>query len=281
MKFPDFIGIGVQKSGTSWLYRQLLLHPQVFIPPHRKEIHYFDTYFKRGVKWYKNFFQQADSESVCGEITPDYIYFEEVAERVYSTCPKAKFILILRNPVERAHSHYCMIFQSGEGQKFRDFDDFMTNHPHGFARGMYASQIKRWLKFFDLSQFLILVSENMSHDDDNLERTFESISNFLNIDSTLFNYNQAWKRVGQRRAPPKFALIGSLAQKLRLLLRALNMDFIAHALKKIGITRQILGESNSSIPPLSNRERNKWMARYRSEIAELEELLGRSFDDWY
>lgn len=280
MTLPDFIGIGVQKGGTSWLHKQLVVHPQVFIPPHRKEIHFFDVYFDRDVAWYRKFFNDAKSNQVKGEITPSYIYDAMTCDRLHEICPHAKLIVMLRHPVERAYSHYCMTFQSGEGQKYKSFDDFMTHHPHGFKRGLYGEQLLRWFDRFDRSNFLILLSEETSNSDEALEKTFDQISDFLNIDPSLFDRELAQQRVGQARPAPRFTMLAKLAQKTRLLLRDLNMDFVASTLKKIGITRALLGQGNVAIPPLNDDERAKWLSAYQKDIQQLEKLLDRSFQHW-
>lgn len=280
MSLPDFIGIGVQKGGTSWLHKQLVAHPQIFIPPHRKEIHFFDIYFDRGVSWYKFFFNEAKSDQIKGEITPSYIYDDLTCDRVYELCPHEKFIVMLRHPVERAYSHYRMTFQSGEGQKYDSFDDFMTRHPHGFKRGLYGEQLSRWFDRFDQSKFLILLSEETSNSDEALEKTFDQISGFLDIDASLFDRELARQRVGQARPAPRSSVLAKVAQDTRLLLRDLNMDFVASAFKKIGVTRALLGKRNVAIPPLNEDDRTKWLLAYRDDIQQLEKLLGRSFQHW-
>lgn len=273
---PNFICIGVQKGGTSWLHRQFTAHPEIFVPDARKEIQFFTEYYDRGVTWYEKWFEGAGDAKAIGEVTPDYIYFEEVAGRMHNYDPTLKLIIMLRNPVERAYSHYRMVFQSGQGQKYKDFDDFMTRHPHAFKRGLYAKQIEHWFQYFKPEQFLFLTSEGVFGQGAGVEHAFTEIGKFLNINPDLFDRNLAQKPVGKARPAPRFPALVTLAQKIRLLLRDWDMDYLARALKKIGVTRQIFGASNVLIPPLTDDVRQKWMALYKDDIRALEKMFKTS-----
>lgn len=277
MTKPNFIGIGVQKGGTSWLHKQFVAHPEIYVPTDRKEIHFFDIYFDRGVEWYLKFFKGATHKAI-GEITPSYIYDEATAKRLHESFPDAKLLVMLRHPVERAYSHYRMTFQSGEGQKYKDFDDFMARHPHTFERGLYAKQIKRWFDFFPKEQFLFLVSEDIFKGDH--ETGFQQVGQFLDVDPALFDRDLATTPVGKARPAPRFPVVANIAQKARLLLRDLNLDFVASFLKKVGLTRTILGSREQAIPPLTDEVKAKWLAEYQSDIQSLEKLLDRSFSSW-
>jgi len=280
MTLPDFLGIGVQKGGTSWLHHQLVHHPQVFIPETRKEIHFFDWYFERGLNWYQKWFPdtQHDYKSI-GEITPRYVYDDISRQNIKNTLPDTKFILILRNPVRRAYSHYQMTFQSGEGFNYKNFDEFMEKHDHGFKRGLYGAQLQKWFKDFNPDQFLILISEELSNTPTNLETTYQKLSAFLNIDNDKFNRNIANTRIGKARSIPRFVWLTKIIDKTRQKLKDWDMDYIAYGLKKLGITRALFA-SNKKVPPLTDAHYQKWIAAYQDDIKLLENLLNREFTDW-
>jgi hypothetical protein len=280
MTLPNFIGIGVQKGGTSWLHKQLLNHPEVFVPETRKEIHFFDWYYDRGLNWYKKWFpENTNAYKAIGEITPSYIYDEYSLKRIKQTLPNERFIVILRHPVKRAFSHYQMTFQSSEGFQYRDFDHFMESHKHGFKRGLYAKQLKKWFLEFDQDKFLILFSEELSNTEENLQNTFDKLGDFLNIDSNLFDTDLAQSRVGKARTMPRFPIIFKIAQKIRQKLKDWDMDHIAYKLKTIGITREIFS-SKKPLPELTSEQNDRWLKAYTEDIEELEKLLGRSFSNW-
>jgi len=145
MSVPNFLGIGVQRGGTTWLYEKLKQHSQVCFPKHRKEVHYFDRYYERGKSWYKDIFKHCKG-NCKGEITPDYFHEDECPERIYRLIPDVKIILVLRNPIDRAYSHFKKEIRdySYEGS----FADFMSDKQGPVERGLYYKQIKRYLQYF-------------------------------------------------------------------------------------------------------------------------------------
>src|SRR4051812_23905676 len=113
---PNFLVIGVEKGGTTWLHAQLKKHPQIFLPD-TKEIHFFNKYssnlierdyFKLGIGWYLDFFKPYNGQRAIGEVTPMYICDSEAPLRIQKTLLSVRLIAILRNPVDRAYSHYWM-----------------------------------------------------------------------------------------------------------------------------------------------------------------------------
>src|SRR5262245_3882775 len=112
---PNFIIIGTQKGGTSSLYRYLMQHPLIK-PSFMKDVHYFDLHFAEGDNWYRARFplslykyylkQVKKQEIITGEASPYYLPHPHVPKRAAALVPQAKLIILLRNPVERAYSHY-------------------------------------------------------------------------------------------------------------------------------------------------------------------------------
>jgi len=113
---PDFIIIGVQKGGTTSLYKYLVQQKSV-MPAFRKEVHFFDDpNFEKGIGWYraqlpssayKDYQQFIHKEkTIAGEGSPYYIFHPQVPRRIYEMIPAVKLIAMLRNPIDRAYSHY-------------------------------------------------------------------------------------------------------------------------------------------------------------------------------
>lgn len=187
---PDFLIIGAQRGGTTSLYRYLCAHPAV-APAFTKEIHFFDYNFERGVGWYRahfpTYFDKGRGKfSVTGEASPYYLFFPLAASRAAAIVPQAKLIVLLRNPVERAFSHYYHEVRlgleplsaeaafaaeearlAGECEKIlSDPRYYSFNHQNYsyLARGRYAEQLERWFRYFSRQQFLILASEEFYRD---------------------------------------------------------------------------------------------------------------------
>src|SRR4051794_13012479 len=109
MSLPNFLVVGAQRSGTTIFHQILLTHSEIYVPSRRKEIHFFDRYFDRGLNWYKSYFPPENAAarySAIGEVTPDYLAIPEVPARIHATLPNCRLIFILRNPIERAYSWY-------------------------------------------------------------------------------------------------------------------------------------------------------------------------------
>jgi hypothetical protein len=187
---PDFIIIGSQKCGTTFLYDELAKHPSV-APAITKEIHFFDFNYERGVNWYRACFaqmrRQEDSQHrITGEASPYYIFHPLVARRIAAVAPQAKLIALLRNPVSRAYSHYQhevrlgferLSFDQaldreqtrlrGEAERMQadpSYQSFTHAHYGYLTRGIYVDQLKRWRALFPERQLLILRSEDLYRD---------------------------------------------------------------------------------------------------------------------
>ena len=189
---PDFLIIGTQKGGTTSLYSYLSYHPRVR-EAYSKEVHYFDNQYKNGQSWYRANFPYHTRKLVTGESSPYYLYHPHVPERVYKAVPKCKPIVLLRNPVERAYSHYNMgnrvvsgpreSFEEAislEESRIREDWNKMVDNPSlslpnvqdysYLDRGNYLEQILRWEKYFPREQFLILPSEQFFQDPQEVTR---------------------------------------------------------------------------------------------------------------
>jgi hypothetical protein len=187
-KSPDFLIVGVMKGGTTSLFRYLSKHPQV-LPPFRKEIKYFDCNYFKGKAWYRAHFplkkKFTSGSKLTGEATPYYIFHPEAPQRIASAVPKAKIIILLRNPIERAYSHYQHMVRVG--REPLSFEEAIAAEPERLAdeaekisadpryptykhlqysyvgRGEYLAQVKRWRELFAKEQVLVLKSENLYH----------------------------------------------------------------------------------------------------------------------
>ena len=188
---PDFLVIGVAKGGTSSLYEYMIRHPQV-MEPMGKELGFFSNKFSNGTAWYKSNFPTKFTKNslekkfqtknvLTGEASPFYIYHPLAPRRISKMLPNVKLIAILRNPIDRAYSHYQMNLRWNlEDLSFEEAIDaeddrikgekekVIANEDHPIktlvaysylSRGTYADQLEEWFKYFSKEQFLILSSE--------------------------------------------------------------------------------------------------------------------------
>jgi Sulfotransferase domain len=182
---PDAMIVGAMKSGTSSLHYYLTQHPQV-IAPLRKEVHYFDLNFRRGESWYRANFGREGQAGVNIDSSPYYLFHPRVPQRAHALVPDAKLVVLLRDPVRRAYSHYW--HQRNKGRESLSFEDAIAAEPdrigrahellargeiersdaHQYysylARGRYAEQLARWLQFYPRGQLLVLRFEDLARD---------------------------------------------------------------------------------------------------------------------
>ncbi|MCB0619037.1 MAG: sulfotransferase domain-containing protein [Saprospiraceae bacterium] len=214
-KLPDFIIIGVQKSGTSSLYRYLEGHPGLKMS-WRKQLHFFDQFYRKGIRWYRACFPliATNRSTKTGEATPYYILHPHAAERMARHLPDIRLIVMLRNPIDRAYSHFQMKKDQGwetaatfeeamdlEEDRLRPELDKMLSNPHYYSkqyrnfsyltRGHYAEQLERWFNHFRREQLLIINSDRFFADPMAvLRETYEFLGLADHVPDNLKVYNQ-------------------------------------------------------------------------------------------
>jgi len=192
---PDFIILGTQRGGTTSLYRWLATHPEV-APALRKEVHYFDGHYDRGIRWYRAHFPIRRRGRLTGESCP-YLLFHPLApaRAAGDLPPSTRFIVLLREPTQRAISHYWLWqqrqrqwetesleraieleperlaaqndrFQSGE----RSFEHIAFSY---LARGDYAEQLERWFDAVGRDRILVIESEQLFSDPATAQRVLD------------------------------------------------------------------------------------------------------------
>jgi hypothetical protein len=182
---PDAVILGAQKSGTSSLHNYLVQHPGV-IEPLRKEVHYFDIGYQRGEAWYRAHFGPLGAPGLNLDSSPYYLFHPAVPQRLHDLLPQAKLIVLLRDPVRRAYSHYW--HERDKGRETLAFEDAIAAEPERLgdshqqlaagtlqrshahqhfsylARGRYAEQLERWFELFPREQFLVLRFEDLARE---------------------------------------------------------------------------------------------------------------------
>lgn len=170
MRKPNFLGIGAMKAATTWVWQQLADHPEVeLLPP--KEYHYFDNLLSSPEDYLQRF-NLANPKMMTGEITPSYLTVPHAPLLAASICPEVKVLVILRNPVDRAYSHWKVsLWVEGKipwGTSF--LKAFKYGYPWGAywhtisERGLYYKYLKRWYKSFPEKQIKVLWYDDLESD---------------------------------------------------------------------------------------------------------------------
>jgi hypothetical protein len=248
----------------------------------QKELNFFNDFYHYGIDWYAARFSSAGAGTkykAIGEITPTYIADVDVPARIHAHIPAVRFIVILRNPVDRAHSEYT--------KRLRDFnfkgtfDDFVGRSEGVLARGCYARQLQRYFRFFSPDQFLILVFEEALS---RPQTALQKIANFLGIPPDGFDVNQMEKKINPSYLPRMPWLYSSYVKTSQYLTRR-NCGVVLTVAKKFGLLnagRHIVrwGGSRAELPTMDEQTRKRLAQYYLPEIRALEKLIGRDLSLW-
>lgn len=213
---PDFLIIGAMKAGTTSLFNYLCQHPRIIgsVP---KEIFYLCSHPERGERWYRRHFPRITTlqrkQALCGEASPTYLTSPQAAIEAARQIPNAKLIVLLREPAERAVSHYFHRFRAGREHKTVDqvfsasmVERMASGNPQGetenqiYQRGNYAAGLKDWLDHFSRKQIHIIESEAMFHHPQN---TVNEVCKFLEIEPIHLPQAEAFNVAGGFKSRPQ------------------------------------------------------------------------------
>lgn len=216
---PDFLIIGGQRCGTTSLHRYLAEHPQVRAAT-GKEIQFFSIHYGRGERWYRGHFPAPMAGRLSFEASPYYLFHPRAAERAAATLPYGRFIALLRDPVERAYSHYLQTRSYGAepltfaeaiaaehdrlawalraGPDSRAAHTVLRRYSYA-ARGRYAEQLERWFRHVPRERIMVVRSEDFYADP---ASTYAELLEFLDLEPFLPpRFAQHTRRV-ERGGPP-------------------------------------------------------------------------------
>lgn len=274
---PNLLIVGAQKSGTTSLHRLLESHREVYLPRRYQEIHYFDLEenFRRGPQWYESLFEGWSGEPYCAQTSPLYMYEAPVAERIEALLGQPRFLFILRNPVERAYSHYWHEVRFGyeplsfeealdrEQERIaRSFED--RRHYSYVDRGRYAAQVERFYRRFGKQRCLVLLQDELKASADAVRSRLAAflglpVEGFAGEGRGGFHFNRA--------GVPRSRWLQRLRRHLR------RWTPLALAIDRINLRRD-------GYPPMDPATRQRLEAELGPEIQALEELTGLDLSGW-
>jgi len=288
MKKPDFIIIGAQKAGTSWLWHMLDQHPDTDLPE-QKEIHYFGSVelHRQGKEWYFEHFRNVNPEKLTGEASTTYLYdyvpyfqnqssqieFDEslasLPELILEEMPDVKIIISLRDPVKRAISAYHHWIQHDRSMglpPFRGLIKTATEEPKTriVEYGYYAKYIKHWKNYVDSERIFVTIFEEdvLINPGKNLSQIFR----FLNIDPD-FQPAKADKKVNKSWSWTRIVA----SYYTQFYPRLITTSFVGRLCDKY----DVLGNY-----AITENDIEFLRSKYLPEKAQLEELLSRKLDCW-
>jgi len=297
--FPNFLLIGAQKSGTTFLQKCLTEHPEVLMPPGETRIFENPEYLETNpYQFFEELFGGVPEKKAVGIKRPAYLAKPECPQRIRKHIPHAKLVAILRNPVERAVSAYFHYMKCGfipirsleEGMTKLIRGDYRRSYPKSpeiIGYGQYHRHLARYLTSFDRDQMLILFFESLRA---NPLESIKKVYRFLGVDD---GYAPQSLRLMELRNPGVYSLT-----RLRLITlgnpflysyaqdktkRFRQSKLFARAVNK-AVTwideRLVSPLSNKSNPGLSSSLERCLYKLYEEDIQRLEDLLGTNLANW-
>lgn len=294
MSLPNYMFIGAAKSATTTFFDILKKHEDIFVPKF-KEPHFFniDENYLKGLDWYKKtYFKDINNESIIIDFTPTYLYYKLCAERIFDSLgPNVKFVIILRNPVDRAYSHYNHSKRDGHEvssfedaikleneriEKFRDKNDFLSELRCSYiSQGLYFEMISAYLKYFDLNNFYIINFE--SEVVQNLDQTLLKLSKFLKLDLSNLDYEIHSNKSGK----PKYKLLQNIITNNNLFRKILKVIVPQKQRQIIRNKIKNFNKEDFVYLQLSEEKRRQLFEKYfRKDIMKLENLIGKKMN-WH
>ncbi|MEL6802588.1 MAG: sulfotransferase [Bacteroidota bacterium] len=268
----NFIGVGAQRTASSWLYSCLYEHPDICAP--QKEIHFFSRprYKEQGIEWYKNIFEsRCTSGQVCGEFSTSYLVHELAAERISHHIPDTKILIILRNPVDRAFSQYLLHGKVGWLDPTQTtFKDFMETEPSAEMQSRYALQLQRFYDRFPRECIHVMLYEDIETDP---ERVLLDVFTFLGVDPDFTpSFTHRVVNSGNR---PKRLWVSQLMQQVSHFLYSTGFDRVVFAVKKSGLPALIRrGNSAGKAPDPSIEYYESLKESFAEDVSKAGEITG-------
>lgn len=272
MNWPNFFVVGAHKAGTTSLYVHLKPHPEVFLPS-LKEPRYFTPEVRGsvGLEEYRALYEGADGYKAIGDVTPFYLPSEGAPGRIREASPDAKIVIMLRDPVERAFSHYLYARQIGE-EPAGSFRDALRRYQDRQAKewylsreyiehGLYWAQVRRYLETFGSDQVLVLMFADLVKNPNDL---MSRIARHIGVDPEFF----AGADVSEARNPYQMPKFGGIRALQRWGVTRLFPRSVVLALRPLFFDQKK--------PALDEESRRYLQDLYAPDVSGLEELLGRN-----
>jgi len=266
---PNFLFIGPDKSGSTWLYRALREHRQAYLP-RAKEIFFFDRFYDRGWSWYESFFKGASEDrNVLGEISHDYLFSPIACERIARELPSVKLMVCLRNPEQRAFSSYLYMIKQGRVNS--DFDTALKEVKELVEHGRYAKYLGSYLEAFGRDRIHISIFDDLVADP---QRFFDNVCDFLEIDRMPLP--SELKGSVLPAAQPRYLFWARLMRNIGWYVRRMGMPGVVGWIKELTLVDRILYKTyhSNDKPEMSSAARTYLHKVFSPEVQQLDTLLG-------
>lgn len=292
---PNFMCIGAVKSATTSLFEILKQHPLITLSSF-KEPHFFDNSknYQKGKQWYlRSYFSNIESAQVIGEFTPTYLSSSISPKRILTTFgSKIKFVVILRNPIDRAYSHYlhtkrdeyeklgfidAVLNENDRLTQFNKTEDGISFSRFSYIyQGQYAQHINNYLNYFSIEQFHFVLFNDFIN---KREETIQRLLSFLGIDNNYeldINISSNKSSIARSKRLKRFIKDDSMAKRAAKWI----MPSLVFRQKIRNLIHASNNKAQAKIPLSQDQRKLVYDKFFEREITMLEKMLNLNLNHW-
>jgi len=265
---PNFLFIGPDKAGSTWLYQALRQHHQACLPK-AKELFFFDKFFDRGWRWYESFFKDANENChILAEISHDYLFSTLACERIARHLPSSKLMVCLREPSQRAFSAYLYMLKQGRVKS--TFEEALKEVDELIDHGRYAKYLVPYISKFGRERIHVAIFDDLV---ENPQQFFNNVCDFLEIDRIQLSEQTSGNVLPAAR--PRFPFVAKVARSVGWQVRRMGMPGLVGRLKESTLLNRVLYErySTGNRPAMSANVKNHLRHVFSPEIQRIDALL--------
>jgi hypothetical protein len=271
-ELPNFIAVGVGRSGTTWLHEMLAGH--VGLPHGVKETDFFLRNYSNGIDWYRSFFRHCAYGQPIVEICPTYFSSAEARQRMKLHIPDCRIICTFREPVERAYSHYKLMRHNVWTRA--SFEEVVDRSEEIAEMNQYALNLTGWQRAFGRDNVLICLYDDLEHDP---QGYLDTVCDFIGICRFALELSVASARLNSFPTSPRNRRLAQNARHVRDWLRKRRAYRFDRVLEQIGVWGFCF-DGGAAFPPLEPELEKRLKQRFLPEVEALEQLIGRDLSAW-
>ena len=293
MRAANLFCIGCPKSGTTTLFKILCQHSQIHTPKFKEPFFFNNSNYQNGIDWYANtYYDDIKNEKWVLDFTPSYLYSDEALFRIneYSKGKDLKFIVMLRNPVERAYSHYLHTLRDGlEDLDFNDAiqaeSERLLNYENNLLsqlkysyiyQSLYHKHLSKYFESFGRNNFFVINYDSQLLDKSEFKLMISDLQNFLEIKIENLNIEIKENFASESRSKILQTLVNSngLHKRLaRLLFRSkLNRQILVNKLRKLNEKKMVKKDLEAEF------KKNLYDKYFHTDVLKLESLLEKKLN---
>lgn len=262
-RLPNFLYIGPDKAGSTWLHEVLSEHPDIYLSP-AKDLYFFDRYYTKGTRWYAGHFEDAGNEVIVGEVCQDYLSDREAPARIHQTLGTPYLMVTLRDPVDRAFSSYLYMRKHGEGPS--TFGEALRVEPNLVEHGRYAAQIARFGEFTPPARMYVAVFDDLKADP---QAFVDQVLHWLGVSRLSLTSEQLAARLPASQA--RFVPLAWAVRRAATVARAMDQATLVGRIKRSRtVHRALYSPLGDRAPVMQEADATFIRDRLRDDVRDLD-----------